>query len=225
MKSQRLALVLAGCVFLAFTVYSFFPVLRCIEGCFVDFHALHGGGKASFEDADTRFNTWILAWVQHSLTSQPFELFRTNAFYPAPDALAGSEHMIGIALLTLPIKLLTSNAVLVYQFAMMLSFLILGLTTFALVRWLTGSVWVAIVAGVIALFMPWRTHELAHLQLLGAHWFPLIWLLTFRILLKNGKPQDGVLLSAVLSLQLLSSYYLAYLITFSIALLSLMILL
>ena len=70
----------------------------------------------------------------------------------------------------------------------------------------------------MALFMPWRSMELAHLQLLGAHWFPLIWLLVMRILVGEGGRRDGFALSLVLSLQLLSSYYVAYTLTFNRAL-------
>ncbi|MEE8550991.1 MAG: hypothetical protein V3T08_07015 [Gemmatimonadota bacterium] len=216
MNSSRSALILACCVFVALTAYVFFPILGCIQSCFVDLESVHGHGLGLFELSDTRLNAWILAWVQHSLTAHPLELFHANAFYPAPNALAGSEHMIGLALLTLPFRLLSSNAILLHQATLMATFLVLGLTTFALVRWLTESTWAAIVAGAIAILMPWRIADLTHVQLLGTHWFPLIWLLMLRILVKGGRLPDLALFSVILSLQLLTSYYLAYFLTFSL---------
>jgi len=216
MKPSRSALILACCVFVALTAYVFFPSLGCVQTCFIDLEAVHGHGLGSFELGDTRLNAWILAWVQHNITAHPLELFHANAFYPALNALAGSEHMIGLALLTLPFRLLSSNAILLHQATMMATFLVLGLTTFALVRWLTESTWPAIVAGSIAILMPWRMAELTHVQLLGTHWFPLIWLLMLRILVKGGRLPDLAMFSVILSLQLLTSYYLAYFLTFSL---------
>jgi hypothetical protein len=217
MKSSRSALVLAHCVLLGFLVYLFFPLLKCVDRCFVDFISLHGRGLGLFESPDTRLNAWILAWVQHGLITQPLQLFNANVLYPAPNMLAGSEHMIGLAVLTLPLRLFTSNAILVYQLTMMLTSVILVMTTFALVRWLTGSLWASFLAGAMVLFMPWRISGLTHLQILGAHWFPLIWLLTFRILIGPARRRDAALLSVVLTLQLLSSYYLAYMVMLSLA--------
>ncbi len=217
MKSSHAALILASCMLLVLVAYMFAPLLRCLDHCFVDLVALHGRRLGSYELPDTRLNVWILAWVQHGLLAQPLELFNANVLYPARNILAGSEHMIGLAVLTLPLRLVTTNAVLLYQLTLVLSSVILVATTFALVRWLTGSVWGAALAGAMALLMPWRIAELTHLQLLGAHWFPLIWLLTLRILLGEAQRWDAIVLSVVLSLQLLSSYYLAYMLTFSLA--------
>jgi hypothetical protein len=205
-------------VFLAVSVYSFQAPLACLDRCFIDAIATRGavGGMGL---SDMRLNTWILAWVQHILASSPLDLFHANAFYPAGDSLAGSEHLLGLALLTWPLRLVTDSSVLIYQVATVLSGLILGLTTFALARWLSSSPGIGILAGVVAMLMPWRTTELIHLQLLGAHWIPLIWLLSLRLLLDEARRSDAYLLCAVLLLQLLTSYYLAYFVTLSLGVL------
>jgi len=214
------ALALAFGVFLSLALFAYLPILECAGSCFVDLNAAHAKGLGRFALSDIRLNTWILASVQENLVSRPLDLFHARAFHPAPDPLAGSEHMIGLALLTLPLRLFTSNAILVYQATWMLTSVLLALTTFALVRWLTGSFWVAILGGTLAMWMPWRTAELAHLQLLGAHWFPLVWLLTLRILLGADTRRDAILLALVLSLQLLTSYYLAYMLSVSLGVLA-----
>ncbi|MEN8183232.1 MAG: hypothetical protein ABFS46_11940, partial [Myxococcota bacterium] len=95
-------------------------------------------------------------------------------------------------------------------------------TSFALVRAATGSLAASLAAGALTLWMPWRTAELPRIQLLAAHWFPLVWLLLVRALCaeRMGWPR-WALLSTILTLQLLTSYYLAYLLTLSLGLLGL----
>ena len=60
---------------------------------------------------------------------------------------------------------------------------------------------------------------MAHLQLLSAHWIPLIWLLIARIARGEAGGWAAAGLATVLGLQLFSSYYLAYFTTLSIAVL------
>jgi hypothetical protein len=217
-RSRAAPWLLASALYLGLTAFLFAPVLACLDRCYVDLPALHPGVGA-FELNDTRLNTWILAWVQHALLTRPFDLFQANAFHPAPDMLAGSEHLLGLAVPMLPLRLFSSNAVLVYQATLVLTSGLIALTTFALARWLTGMLLVPLLAGTFALFMPWRTAELTHIQLLGAHWFPLVWLLALRILLGEQRRLDGVGLAVVLSLQLLTSFYLAYQLAFELVLL------
>lgn len=223
MKSPRSALMLAGCALLGLWIYKLLPLFGCLDRCFVDLEAIHGALLNAFELPDIRLNSWILAWVQRSLLTNPADLFHGNVLYPASSALTGSEHMIGLAVLTLPIRLFTSNAVLLYQLTFAMSEALLVVSTLALVRWLTGSTWASAAAGAMALFMPWRFMELAHLQILGAHWVPLIWLLVMRILVGQGGRRDVIALSLVLSLQLLSSYYVAYALTFNLGLFALLV--
>jgi hypothetical protein len=209
--------ITAAAIYLALSGALLLPVLGCPFDCYVDLEAIHPG-QGSFSLNDTRLNTWILAWVQHALFTQPLELFHANAFYPAPNSLAGSEHLIGLALLTLPARLLTDDAILIHQLAVVLSYWLLAVTSHALARWMTGSTGIALVSGALALYMPWRTAELSHIQLLGAHWFPLVWLFALRILLRQEGPRDAFWLSVILALQLLTSFYLAYQVSLLLAL-------
>jgi len=197
-----------------------FPVLRCIDSCFVDYFAIHEEQLAHFEIPDARLNAWILGWVHHALLSDPAGLFDTNAFHPAANTLAGSEHMLGVALPLLPLRLFSDSPVFMHQAALLASFVVLALTTFGLVRWTTGSNWAAFLAGAVAPFMPWRYSELSHLQLLSVQWLPMVWLFTARVLRANSRRRDAFWLAAALCLQMLSSFYLAYLTVFSTAVLA-----
>jgi hypothetical protein len=209
-QPPRWGTILSAAAFAALALYLFLPIARCLDECMVDYVALRGAELGTIELTDARLNTWILAWVQRALLADPTALFDANAFYPVPDALTQSEHLLSVAVLTMPLRLFTSNPLLVHQVALMLSTLLLALTTFALVRWLTGSTFASFVAGAAAALMPWRLSELAHVQLLNAQWMPLVWLYLGRILCGERRRRDAAWLSLALSLQLLSSFYLAY---------------
>jgi hypothetical protein len=219
-RRQHLTIVAAIVALVGIGATLTFPVLRCADSCFVDYFAIHDGQTAHFEMPDARLNAWILAWVHHGLFTQPAALFDTNAFHPAANTLAGSEHMLGVALPLLPLQLVAGGPVLLHQAALILSFVVLALTSFALVRWTTGSSWAAFLAGAAAPFMPWRYSELGHLQLLSVQWLPLVWLFTARALRVEARRRDAVWLAAALCLQMLSSFYLAYLTVFSTAVLA-----
>jgi len=216
-RGEHLRTLLAAAALAGYALWRFWPSLFCPGGCFVDMAELHNPGLAHFELVDTRLNAWILAWVQRALLHAPLDLFDVNAFYPAEAMLTGSEHLLGIALLTLPFRLFTQDAVTLHQWALFTETVVIGWTTLALVRWLTGSAFCALVAGWAAMSMPWRFAELSHVQTLAAHGFPLVWLLTFRILDGDRARWLAPVLAVVLGLQLLSSYYLAYVLTLSLA--------
>ncbi|MEE3328325.1 MAG: hypothetical protein VX252_13385 [Myxococcota bacterium] len=189
------------------------PLLACPGQCYVDTELLHGRSVGFLEAIDTRLNTWILAWTQNALLSPGPGFFDGSMLYPAPGALAGSEHLIGPALLTLPVRLFSGNAVLNYSAAILLSSLILGFSTAALARWASGSRLLGFLAAAITLSLPWRLAEISHLQLLSVGFIPLIVLLTLRIMLGEARRFTAPALFVALTLQLLTSYYLAYQVT------------
>ncbi|RMF19538.1 MAG: hypothetical protein D6760_13010, partial [Deltaproteobacteria bacterium] len=173
--------------------------------------------------ADVRLNAWILAWVQHALLDHPLALYDANAFWPAPHTLVGSEHLLGLALQTLPARLISANAVTLYAVALWLSFCVTGLCSYALVWTVTRHRAASLLAAVGAMWMPWRFSEIAHIQLMSAGWFPLVWLLAARLWFSGrGEKIAGtaVVLALVATLQMLTSYYLAYFLLASAAVLA-----
>ena len=210
----RVALALSALALIAAVASRFATVLATSDTHFVDFVALHGD-QLILELQDTRLNAWILAWVQHAAVSDPTALFDGNAFYPARSSITGSEHLFGIALQTLPLRMFTTNAIALHQLALVLSTLLLATTSFSAVRWLTGSIWAALVAGALSVWMPWRVTEISHLQLVSAQLFPYVWVTVLRGLLGEARTRDLVGLALALTLQLLSSFYLAYFLSFS----------
>ena len=209
MASRVAALAaLSGAV--AVLVAVFYAPLSCPRSCIVDHVALRGPMLGHLELPDVRLNTWIVAWVQHALLSDPSGLFDANVFYPARNTLTQSEHMLAVAAVALPLRGLGADAVAVHQLSLLGSTLLLCLFTGALVRWLTGSAVAALAAGLAAGLMPWRLSELSHLQLMSVQWFPLVWLCIARLALDPPSRRATLALALVLGLQLLSSFYLAY---------------
>jgi hypothetical protein len=84
--------------------------------------------------ADQELVAWILSWVAHSLTSDPARLFDANIFHPVGDALARSEHLLGLAPFALPVFALTGNPQITYNATVLLVVLVGALGTFVAVR-------------------------------------------------------------------------------------------
>ena len=133
--SSSRAVALAGTALRALLVLLIHaPLVSCLDSCIVAHVELRGHPLGKLELPNARLNTWILAWVQHSLLTDPAGLFDANIFYPAPHALTQSEHLLTMAVLTLPLRAFTDNAFALHQLTLMLSSLLLGVTTAALVR-------------------------------------------------------------------------------------------
>jgi hypothetical protein len=200
-------------------VVLFRPALACLDSCHFDYETIRSGQLGKLEPADARLNTWILAWVQRSLLHDPASLYDANIFYPARRVLTQSEHLLAQAVTLLPVRALGAGPVGAHQAGAILSALLLGLTTFGLLRGVGASAFAACAAGAAALAMPWRLAEVSHLQLLSAQWFPLVWWLTLRVAGEGRRRRDVVGLALALALQLLSSFYLAYYLAASFVLL------
>jgi hypothetical protein len=176
---------------------------------------LHWSTQASYPDgampevgADLRLITWALAWDTHALATDPLHLFDANIFHPAPSALAFSEHFLGYLPLFAPTYLATANPLLASNVLLFLTYPLCALAMFALARRYVSPP-AAFLAGAAYAFCGLRYDALYHLHQLGVFWMPLAILLTERWL-ERARTRDALLLSAILALQLLSSYYLAY---------------
>jgi hypothetical protein len=77
-------------------------------------------------------------------------------FFPYRNALAFSENLFGLAALVAPVYWTTHDAVLTYNVAFVLSFVIAGAGMYLLAAELTGSRHAAWVAGVFYAFGPYR---------------------------------------------------------------------
>ena len=161
------------------------------------------------DPGDPLLNAWILWWNTQAV---PFSAgwWSPPIFYPMTGALALSEHLAGIALVTAPVFATGAGALAAYNVALLLSCWLSGYFTFLLVRRLTGSPAAALVAGVAFAIAPYRASQLSHLQVLTAQWMPLA-LLGMHGYLEDGRRRWLALFAGAWLIQALSNgYYLLF---------------
>jgi hypothetical protein len=160
---------------------------------------------------DPLLNAWILGWDADRLRHGLQGLWQAPLFYPAPDTLAWSEHLLGIAVFTAPIYWLSENIVVTYNVAIIGSVVLAGMGVHLLAGELTGRRDAAWVAGLIFACLPYRVAQVGHLQMLYAGWMPLA-LLGLHRYFRTGswRPLAGFVAAYVLT-ALSNGYYFFFL--------------
>lgn len=115
---------------------------------------------------DPLFTTWAMGWVSAHLSAALHgdwttlaRVWDANIFFPEPNALAFSDHMVTEAVQVLPIYWATGNLLLCYNAALILSFTLCGFGTYLLVRDLSGGAVGALSAGVFFAFNEYRLSD------------------------------------------------------------------
>jgi hypothetical protein len=126
------------------------------------------------DSGDGRYSIWNVAWVAHALTTNPAQLYDANIFHPHDKTLAYSEANLVAGAMAVPVWLLTKNAYAASNWVILCSFVLSALTTYALVRRLTGSVPGAAVAAIGFAFCPYVFSHIPHVQLLMTFGLPLV---------------------------------------------------
>jgi hypothetical protein len=140
--------------------------------------ALRPGTTMAAPFGDPLLNAWILGWDADRLRHGLSGLWTAPPFYPYPDTLAYSEHLLGIAVPLAPIYWLTGNAVLLYNVALIGSFALAGIGMYLLARDLTGRRDAAVLAALAFMWCPNRAPHVTHLQVLMNGWMPVaLWAL------------------------------------------------
>jgi hypothetical protein len=155
---------------------------------------------------DARFAVWNVAWVAHALTTDPSRVYDANIFHPHRNALAFSEANLGAGLLAVPAWTLTRNPFATFNAVVLFSFAASVVTTFYLVRYLTGSARGSLLAGILYAFCPYLFAHTAHIQLLMAAGIPLAMLMLHR-LVDAPSAGRGVALGLTLAAQAMSCAY------------------
>lgn len=149
---------------------------------------------------DNRFQAWVIHWVQGALVGE-HRLFDASTFAPAPDSLTFSDHLIGLAIVLLPLRVLGLSPAAVFNTG-----LVLGVVADAVAAYAMGFVLTRrrsaglVAAGVFALGpVPWLATM--HINLVWRAGLPLIvaivWVLADRAARRDpweSVPSDRVLL-------------------------------
>ncbi|MCK2240546.1 MULTISPECIES: hypothetical protein [unclassified Crossiella] len=118
------------------------------------------------DTADPLLQAWQVAWNGHALLSDPGNLWQTNAFFPAKDALAFSDSLLGYA----PAGLIGNGpvaALVRYNLLFILAYALACAGGYALARQLGASWQGAAVTGFAFAFAPWRLAHGGHLNILS----------------------------------------------------------
>ena len=121
-------------------------------------------------------------------------------FYPARDALAFSEHLLGISVIATPLEWLTGSPLVTYNIVTLLTYPLCALAMYALVFRLTRSAAGAFVAGLAFGFAPYRVAQLSHIQMLASFYAPLA-LLGLHAYVETGRRRWLALYGAMWMLQ------------------------
>ncbi len=146
--------------YLLLTLLVFWPL-----GRHVTTHVPHDLG-------DPLMSAWILWWNAHVV---PFTTTWWNGlnFFPAPGALAYSDHRIGLSLIASPIQWLGGNHLLAYNITFLLSFALSALAMHVLVFRLTHRHTAAVLAAAIYAFSAYRMDHTEHIEIISSYWMPL----------------------------------------------------
>ncbi|MGQ9554460.1 MAG: hypothetical protein ACUVWR_10135 [Anaerolineae bacterium] len=145
----------------------------------------YAGSTVAGDIGDPLLNTWILAWDAHALL-RGTNVWDANMYYPLRGVLAYTEHLLGPAVLSLPLQLI-SEPLPAYNLTLLASFPLAFLAAYLLALHLWRRHWAALVAGAAFAFGPYRFALLSHLQLLEGQWLPFAILMLDRYMRLPGR--------------------------------------
>jgi hypothetical protein len=124
------------------------------------------------DDGDPLFVAALLHW---NATTLPLTgaWWQLPIFHPTADAIAFSEHFLGVSPVSTPLQWMIGNPLVTYNLVTLLTFPLCGLAMFPLAYRLTRSAPAAFLAGLAFAFAPYRVSHLPHLQILAFFWAPL----------------------------------------------------
>src|SRR5437899_7164887 len=168
----------------------------------------HDSVPPEFWMGDSFLIVRVLAWIGHALITCPTYIFDAPLDFPAPKQLTGSEHFGSSQLVFAPLFWATGNAVLATNAVALASYPVAALAMERLLGALGCATGGALVGGLLfalgPLRVPGRLHMIQYLNL----WLPITALGVLRL---RQRPTTGraVVLSTLLTLGFLSSYYMA----------------
>lgn len=168
------------------------------------------------DNGDSYEYAWDIGFGAYQLTHDPLHLYSGNIFYPFPLSLAYSDSTVPSIVLGTPIVLLTNNPVLALNILIMLTFVLGGYGMYLFVSERTGSRMAGVVAGIIYGFSPYRFDHLAQLPNVSMEWAPFaLW--SFERYLANGRYRWAASFTLFCVLQVLVSFYYAFILGIGIA--------
>ena len=159
--------------------------------------------------SDVNLIQWILATVARSLASNPLELFEGGIFYPSPLPVTASEHMVALQVFFAPLFLLSGNPIWSMQWTIFCGATLCGVAMFLLLRHWRVAVPAAVFGGIVYATFPSRYFGVQMPHVYAVQYLPLAILFLDRSL-ERRRLGDSALFALFAMLQMLTSFYLAY---------------
>lgn len=185
-RESRLIELGVAILFVALTVGMTWPLARSFRHVVAD-------------PTDPYINSWILDWDYYATFVSPRPLFDADIFVPAKHALAFSENLYGLALLSIPFRLAGTRPLTTHNLLFLLGFAACGYAAYLLGRHATHSRAAGIVSGVVYAFVPWRFTHFTHLQYAWTATLPLFFLALLRYADKPTLARAATVTLAVLA--------------------------
>ena len=188
-------LLTAVCAYSALVIVLTFPLI------------LHLDSRIPRDLEDSLWYVTTLWWNAHVI---PFsaEWWNGFSFFPAPGAMAFSDHMLGASLIASPLQWLGFSPITAYNLTFLASFPLCAISAHVLALSLTRRHDAALLAGLAYGFNPYRVAHLEHLELLLAFGMPAA-LAALHQFTATRHPKWLVVLGMALLVQALSTSYYA----------------
>ena len=191
-------------------------VSLAIHGLFLALSALYCSNVFLLRDlnshgilaGDPAVLNWQLQWVARALYTDPFNLFNGNTFHPYPNAIALTDHMLSLALINVPFRMLYDSPWVGYNLLIFLAYYLSCVGAYWFTREVTRSRWAGIWAGIFWGFLFFRIHHIGHLNVLSYQWMPFVAITLLR-LLRSPTWGRTLAFSACFLAQSLVSWYFA----------------
>ncbi|MBX7186689.1 MAG: hypothetical protein K1Y01_16225, partial [Vicinamibacteria bacterium] len=119
------------------------------------------------EAGDSSYFAWVMAWTTRALLHDPLSLPHANTLHPLRYALFLDEPIVATSVLSLPLRVLTSDPIVTLNVVRLLTFFLSALGVRALALSLGLSPLAAFAAGALFSFSSNRVSSPAHLSVLG----------------------------------------------------------
>lgn len=133
---------------------------------------------------DSAYFTWAVSWQVHAVKTDPLALAHGNFYAPSRFTFFMDEPVLGTGLLVLPLSWVTGDAIVLFNVARLLTWILTGLFAWRFGRDLGLTNPVALASGVFFAFSPIRVDQVSHLSTLGTQWIPLVFLFARRFCLR-----------------------------------------
>jgi hypothetical protein len=127
-------------------------------------------GEISSNGGEEYLVAYLISWVSYSVPNNIVKLFDVPFMHPTSNALAFSDYFISQGILGIPLQLLITNPLALYNLLVLLALLLNPLSFYLLAYQLTKNPYAALAGAIIFGFSVGRIDTLGHLQVFAMYW-------------------------------------------------------